>query len=531
MDNQDTPTVSNSSSQLTVFNPTALEELINQAELEHFLTHHQAAWKEEQAPIPTPGNQPQRDFTLENYKSDVGYADELAKAYRDRIRFIPEEEIWLIFSPISGWHRDTSGEVLGLASDFAKNQLFETIEKVKKMNDHRAAGAYLASATRLGNMNRIAPALELAKVKRELVVSIADLDREPYLLGTRNGVVDLRNGFFSPHDSKVMVTRQVACNYDQTARCPRFLGFLEEVQPDPDMRGFLQRMCGYTLTGYMGENILPFHYGVGANGKGTFLEQTLLKLMGSYGAKVTDELVYTNSRGTAPHLEIAGLCGIRFALGEENEAGGNLNERLLKSITGGDRQKGRFHYKPFFEYTPTAKVHLVGNHKPRITGRDDGIWRRFRLVKWEVQIAPERQDHRFYEKLAPEFPGILNWMIAGALALGSEGTRPPEGVVAATLQFREDSDAFGDFLREHTVDDEHGHIAKADLYRLYRDYCEDQQTQPRFRLTKRFFGNRVVERGYTEARAHGGVHIWRGLRERTAADDRPAAAASPAVQP
>jgi len=265
----------------------------------------------------------------------------------------------------------------------------------------------------------------------------------------------------------------------------------------------------------MGEHILPFHYGVGANGKGTFLEQTLFKLMGSYACKVTDNLVYLDRRGTIPHLEIAGLCGIRFALGEENEDGGSLNERLLKSMTGGDRQKGRFHYKPFFEYSPTAKIHLVGNHRPRISGRDDGIWRRFRLLDWGVKVPEEKRDLRLCEKLEPEFPGILNWIIKGALALGDFGTRPPESVLAATKKFREESDAFGDFLREMTADDPEGEISKADLYTLYKDYCDDQDISTGKRYQKRKFGNLIIERGYDERRGAAGVHMWKGLRVRT----------------
>jgi putative DNA primase/helicase len=284
------------------------------------------------------------------------------------------------------------------------------------------------------------------------------------------------------------------------------------------MRAYLQRLTGYTLTGNIGEHLLPFHYGVGANGKGTFLEQTLFKILGTYAAKLTDSLVYVNRRGSEPWLEIAGLCGIRFALGEENEDGGSLNERLLKSMTGGDRQKGRFHYAPFFEFNPTAKIHLVGNHRPKIVGRDDGIWRRFRLVEWSVKIPEERRDLHLDQKIAAEFPGILNWLIEGALALGDRGTCPPSAVTAATDKLRQDSDAFGDFLREKTVEEPEGIITKAELYDLYKEYCDEQEIQDRYRSSKRKVGHLVIERGYDECLLHESKKAWRGLRARRMTD-------------
>ena len=452
-----------------------------------------------------------------HFKNDVGYADAFAERYKEKIRFISDEDTWLVFDELHGWHRDRSGEVEAYAADFSRELYLKALEEAKTL-DPKEAHARLIAAARLGDMKRITPALKIAQVNRALVVQAPDLDREPHLLGAQNGVIDLRDGTFRPHSTAVMVTRSVSCNYDPEAKCPTFLRFLEEVQPDPEMRAYLQRLTGYTLTGNIGEHLLPFHYGVGANGKGTFLEQTLFKILGTYAAKITDSLVYVNRRGTEPWLEIAGLCGIRFALGEENEDGGSLNERLLKSMTGGDRQKGRFHYAPFFEFNPTAKIHLVGNHRPKIVGRDDGIWRRFRLVEWSVKIPEERQDLHLDQKIAAEFPGILNWLIEGALALGERGTCPPSAVTAATDKLRQDSDAFGDFLREKTVEEPEGIITKAELYDLYKEYCDEQEIQDRYRSSKRKVGHLVIERGYDECLLHESKKAWRGLRARRMTD-------------
>jgi DNA polymerase-1 len=482
--------------------------------LRHFLV-----WADEQQPGVVDKcceklYEPEDSGLESHFRNDVGYADAFARRYSGTLRYITEEQVWLVFDEARGWHRDTSGEVTALMVAYAKEILAEALEEAKTTGDMSLAAAKINAAISLGNKRRIAPALDFAKVNQTMVISAAELDRDPYLLGVINGVVNLRDGAFYKHRPDVFVTRSCSCIYDPKAECPNFLRFFEEVQPDPEVRAFLQRLCGYTLTGVMGEHILPFHYGVGRNGKGTFLEQVLMKVMGTYAAKLTDGLVYIDKRGGKPDLEIAGLCGVRFALGEENADKGHLNERLLKSMTGADRQKGRFHYKNFIEYDPTAKIHLVGNHRPVISGRDNGIWRRFRLINWSVEIPPEREDLQLGDKLKPEFPGILNWLIAGARELGSRGTRPPASVMQATQKFREDSDVFGDFLREKTIDDDAADMPKKDLYDLYREWCEDQEIQQRFRYTKRKVGFVMIERGYHEFRATGGVHSWQGIRAR-----------------
>jgi len=458
----------------------------------------------------------EEDRLKAHFRNDVGYADAFAERYAGRVKFIAEEGEWLVFDSQRGWHRDTSGEVTSLQLSFAKEIYQKALDDAALADDPKETAVRIAAAARLGDKKRLAPALEYAQVNRSLVVHAADLDREPHLLGTQNGVVDLKDGSFHPHSSDILVTRSCSCVFDPKADCPTFKAFLAQVQPDLEMQAYLQRLCGYSLTGWVGEHILPFHYGVGANGKGTFLEQTLFKLLGSYAAKVTDSLVYVDSRGAKPDLEIAGLCGVRFALGEENSDGGSLNEALLKGMSGGDRQKGRFHYKPFFEFDPTAKIHLVGNHRPRIQGRDDGIWRRFRLIDWGVKIPEAERDLHLQEKLAPEFPGILNWMIQGTLALGDEGTQPPKSIIMATEKFREDSDPFGDFLKERTVADSDGEISKGELYSTYKAYCDDQDILQRFRMTQRIFGLRVAERGFGEGVIDSGkTRVWRGIRARS----------------
>jgi len=450
----------------------------------------------------------------EHFKSDVGYADAFVHRHADSIRYVADEKRWLVFDDETGWHRDDSGRVKSLFADYARELYRWAVSKALDM-DPDAGKRIIASMAALGNLKRINAALALAECNPAIVVRAELLDADPFLVGVENGVVNLRDGSFQPHSREHLVTRRLATLFDATATAPTWERFLAEVQPDPAMRGFLQRLAGYALTGEIREHVLPFHFGCGANGKGTFLEYALLRLAGSYGAKLTDSLVYASDRGHVPHLEIANLCGRRFALGEENAESGKLNEALLKSITGGDRQKGRFHYGNFIEYLPTFKVALVGNHKPRIDGTDDGIWRRFLLVNWHVQILKEQRDAELKDKLAAELSGILNWCIEGTRQWLASGLNPPESCLVATDDFRRASDSLNDFIAENFEADPEGYCTKADAFSEYQRWTRQQGIDRP--MSKRGLGIQLANRGWQEFRfGKERTQSWAGWRRRKA---------------
>jgi len=429
------------------------------------------------------------------------------------IRYVADEKVWLVFDEVTGWKRDNVGLVKSLCADFAR-ELYRWALKAALDMDPDSGKRVIASMAGLGNRKRIEPVLSFAACNPAIVLRAEQLDADPLMAGVLNGIVDLRDGSFQSHSPGHLVTRRLEVSFDAGAIAPTWERFLAEVQPDPKMRQFLQRLAGYCLTGEVREHVLPFHYGIGANGKGTFLEHALLKLAGSYGAKLTDSLVYASDRGHLPHLELANLCGKRFALGEENADGGKLNEAVLKSVTGGDRQKGRFHYGNFVEYFPTYKVGLVGNHKPRIDGTDDGIWRRFLLIDWPVQIPIERRDPFLKDTLATELPGILNWCLSGTREWLAQGLNPPDSCMVATETFRRASDSLSDFINEHFAEDRESYCLKSDVFTIYQRWANQQGiARP---MTKRGLGFQLVNRGWQEFRAgHENSKAWAGWKLKT----------------
>jgi len=434
----------------------------------------------------------------EHFHNDIGFSDAFVAKHKGTIRHSGNENLWLIFRPGTGWERDSGAGIQGVAVDYARG-LYVTALEAARQADAATGAKMIQSTVKLGNKVKLTPMLDIARCHRDISIGSEELDRNPFIVGTENGIVDLSTGTFSPHTEGQLVTRRLATTYDSTSTAPTFERFLSEVQPEQEMRDFLQRWAGYCLTGAIREHILPFHYGTGSNGKSIFLEHVLLRLMGTYGAKLSDSLIYSNDRGTQPFLEIAGLCGKRLGIGEENQAGAGLNENYLKSATGGDRQKGRYHYADFITYDPTAKLALVGNHQPRVEGRDHGFWRRFLLIDWPVKISTEKQDGELPEKLRAEMSGILNWCIAGAMEWNLRGLNPPESCRMATERFKATSDSLAGFC-EMFEEAEGEDIAKARVFDLYQEWTETEGIQRNRRFSKRSLGFRLIERGWNEGR-------------------------------
>jgi putative DNA primase/helicase len=362
-----------------------------------------------------------------------------------------------------------------------------------------------------------------------VAIKPAELDRNPWLLNCRNGTVNLRTGTLHRHRREDWLTKYVDIDYNANAVCPNWLAFLWRIMdgPHPDEVGhetlllerhdratqlvqFLQRAVGYSLTGVIAEHMLFFLYGGGQNGKSTFSE-TLAPLLGEYFQKAPTHLLMLKERANlgTPSPELARLFGVRLVMACEIGEGQRLNETQVKDLTGDDIIVARNLYQGFIEFRPTYKLWMYGNHKPTISGTDEAIWRRPKLIPFTVRIPDEEVNPFFREQcLFPELSGILAWAVQGCLAWQKDGLKVPEVVTEATKNYRREMDVIGQFIddcctciREATV--------KASV--IYAEYCKWCETNHETALKQRNFGVKLSERGFTSAKGTGGVRIWRGV--------------------
>src|SRR5262249_1446093 len=224
-------------------------------------------------------------------------------------------------------------------------------------------------------------------------------------LNTPSGIVDLRTGEIRKHARLAYMTKITGAAPDASCPTPYWRAFLNRVTGDKqELVEYLQRMAGYTLTGLTSEHALFFIYGLGANGKTTFLN-AMIKAAGDYHMTAPIE-TFTASNHDRHPTELAALQGARIVTAVETEEGRRWAESGIKALTGGDRISARFMRQDFFEYTPQFKLIVAGNHKPGLRSVDEAIRRRFNLIPFTVTIPPEERDEALPEKLKAELPRI-----------------------------------------------------------------------------------------------------------------------------
>lgn len=379
-----------------------------------------------------------------------------------------------------------------------------------------------------GNDGRLNALMNGAMVMKACDIGAEHLDRDPHALNVENGtlrfvqvqdaecpdpdVVRLKWVVrLDPHTREDMITKCAPVHWDPEATCPQWHAFLEKFQPAGAVRTFLRDFHGYALTGRVDEQALVFNYGTGANGKSTFIE-ALRRLMGGYAQTLNPESVSGQGqrRGDQATPDLAPLVGVRFAPVSELPRGEPLKEDLVKRLTGGEEMRVRHLNQGFFDFRPIFKAAMSGNDMPTITGTDFGIWRRMRLVPWNVRISEEEKRpfaemQRIFEA---ERSGILNWLIEGTLAFLALGRLDtPAEVTSATSDYQHEMDPIQRFLDACVEPAPDRYEYAAALYEAYVSWSEANGLKPRSNTQ---FGRVLPTKGFK--REDGRVRKYLDIR-------------------
>lgn len=309
------------------------------------------------------------------------------------------------------------------------------------------------------------------------------------------------------HDRSDLITQIVPVDYDPRAKCPKWDAFLGEMLPLADVRKMVQVASGLGLVGVTVQKLF-FHYGFGANGKSVYME-TLCRLLGSIAVTLPSEsFIGEGKGGGAANPDMARLYGRRFLRVKELPEGEDLRENLVKDLTGGEDFTVRDLFQGYFDFKPIFVGHMSGNGYPRITGTDNGIWRRMAVVHWPKTIAEadQRPFEDVVQEFAPEYPGILNWLIEGVKIFLREGLVIPDSVRAKTQEYRDEMDRTSAFCARCVERDADGEVTAKEFYQAYVDYTIDQGGKP---ITLTAFGL-IMKRKYEKV--DGRIVVYRGIR-------------------
>lgn len=336
------------------------------------------------------------------------------------------------------WALDTTGAAKRAVLDELRRALADSLTEPDLRTDVRKC----ESAAGIGGVLDIAAALD------PFAADVSHLDADPYLLNVANGTLDLRTLELRPHRPSDRITKVCRAAYRPDADAELWERFLGRVLPDAEVRGFVQRLVGVGLLGAVREHVLPIFTGTGANGK-SVLDKAIRHVLGEYALAAEPDL-FMHRDGAHPTGEMD-LRGVRWAVVSETDKGRRLAEATLKRLTGGDTIRARRMRQDFVEFPPSHTAVLVTNHLPKVSGDDPAVWRRLRVVPFDVVIPDDEQDRELDVRLQLEADGILAWAAAGYRAWRESGLAEPDTVRAATDTYQTASDAVRRFVDEECV--------------------------------------------------------------------------------
>jgi putative DNA primase/helicase len=388
-------------------------------------------------------------------RTDLGNARRFANQHRKSARYCTPWKAWFVWDG-ARWKRDESGKVRRLGRKVVRSI---AAEAAAEENDAKRK-AILAWALSTESRKHFEAMVSLAESEEGIAVAPEEWDQDPWLLNCLNGTIDLRTGELKPHRKEDLITKVCPVEYDPDAKAPRWEQFMREIfAGDEDLIAYMTRVAGMSLAAVDFVQELYILYGEGSNGKNVYLD-TIQRILGDYADQAEPSLLLSSKNESHP-TGVADLHGKRFISASETDDGRKLAVALVKRLTGDGVLKARRMRENFFTFKRTFKLLLATNYKPEIPDTGNAIWRRVRLIPFLVKFVKKGQatsppmvmpeDDTLKLSLSEEAPGILALLVRGCLEWQRDGMNPPAAVLAATDEYRKESDTFATFIADECV--------------------------------------------------------------------------------
>ena len=287
---------------------------------------------------------------------------------------------------------------------------------------------------------------------------------------------------------------------------------------DEEKIAFMQRALGYSLTGYTSEDKFVNLVGAsGYNGKTTIIT-AVATLLGDYATTLRVEALLAGHEHAIPH-DLADLRGARFVVTSETPKGKRFDDRLLKMLSGDDEITACYKFGNNFRFYPQFKLFMYSNHPPLVSASDEAVWRRAITVRFDFNFKTYAGfNQKVKDQLrAPEArPGILAWLVRGALAWQKDGLMIPKIVQVETATHRLEVSEVLPFVNECCATDagaeEHAWVTNRELYREFTSWAREHGAA---KMTEVAFSGEMTRLGFEAADVwvkRNRARRWRGLR-------------------
>jgi putative DNA primase/helicase len=432
---------------------------------------------------------------------ETGVARRFAASMQGKLVYDHDDRRWFVWSGAI-WEKDPVSSAMERVKRFVESERGRTIHPA----DEKA----------LSKVKFVRAVEELARSDPRVAVHGAMWDAGGWLLGTPDGVVDLRTGQLRPGRPEDYISKHtLVAPAPPGTTAPHWQGFLHEAtEADEELQGFLQRWAGYCLTGDISEEVLSFLYGPGGNGKGVYTG-VLAAILGDYAVSMPIEAFTAGGRQNQEYYR-AQMAGARLVTASETESGRQWAEAQIKELTGNETPvSARQPHGRVYTYRPQFKLQFVGNHAPSLKGRSPAMERRLRIVPFE--FIPLNPDPELKAKLIPEYPAILRWAIDGCLQWQKERLGTASSIQKAGSDYFERQDVFGRWIAEQCLLDAALQTPPGKLFADYRSWCQGNGETP---LSSPEFSEKVDRTKGLSRTKYAGTRYIRGIGLRDAEDGR-----------
>lgn len=442
---------------------------------------------------------------------DQGRGLRMRDQFATVLKFNAVDKKWFFFNG-SYWQEDIGNQRVELAAERVANSIKKEKPELSfstKTDEDKAMNEWYRfqkdSRSHMAKMHMI------DEFKKYVIVKHGEFDKEDMLLNTESGYVDLSNGELHDHEIDKNFSHQTLAEYSDNVDAPLWEKFLNQIfNSDEELIHYVQKAIGYSFTGSVDEQCLFILNGRGRNGKSVF-SNVISDVAGNYAKQMNVQTIVAkkNQSGSA-NSDIARLEGARIVTSSELNEGDRFDESLVKQLTGGDKILARFLYGSEFEYKPKFKIWMATNHLPIIRGTDDGIWRRIKIIPFNIQIPKEKVDKKLEYKLKAEYTGILNWIVQGAIMWQQEGLEDPEAVKQVIETYRAEMDPLDAFLEECCTTGQNYSIKAREMYDAYHEWAKESEE---YKMSLNKFGREMSKKLLRVKKRDGWYYVGLKLKE------------------
>jgi putative DNA primase/helicase len=434
--------------------------------------------------------------------NDTGNAHRFIEKFGDRIRFNVNNKKWMIWNG-KYWQHDVYNHV----KNFAELMIEDMKQQALMVQSEEQRQMLIKNVKRALSSSGKEAFLKEAEHIEGIPCTNADFDKDQFLFNCEDGIINLKTGELIPHDKNLLISKISPIKFSNK-KPEKFLKFLNEVfNEDEQLINYMHKIMGYSITGSTKEQCMFMLLGDGSNGKSVLLE-ILNKVAGSYGSVSEIEVLLEKNNKTANLGEIARLNGIRNVITSESQIGDKLNESRIKMMTSGiEKIVARFLYGDEFEFFPIFKIFMATNHRPIIRGTDNGIWRRIKIIPFNVIFENDKRDKELVFKLEKELPEILGWLVEGALKWQQEGLENPAAIDDSIKEYRSEMDLVQRWIDESC---EINPSYREKATNLFQNLCNYVSINKEYQISNTMFGRNMSKK--FEKKRFAGATYYLGIK-------------------